>query len=114
MWDDFKGHFEKFSFTDPDQSNEKRHPIQSKKPITICYQKAKKWVEGRKDIEGLIISEDFHEIFFKDQKCEITIIFLELPSGGTLISSHVASNAINKSRKTLYNVLENVRKVVEN
>lgn len=107
MLDGIKGFFEKFSFTDEDALDD-RKPLTIRRPLIFCFKKVERYIKD-KGYESLIVREDYNEIYFKRNECEITLLFLEDSEGKTLLSSHVSSEKINHSRKELKEIMKEMK-----
>ncbi len=107
MLDWLKRVFEKFSFTDEESDNERRHPVLSERSLSYCYKTLSEYARSENH-ESVILKEEFHEIYFVEGKFEVTLILLSSPEGKTIVSCHVLASRRGKSRQKLYETLETV------
>ena len=106
--------FQKFSFTDLDSKDINSKSVVVKLNIKSCFNKIKQNLLTL-NVKKFIPNEEYNELFYVvDEDSEVTILLLEKENGGTIISSHVKSDQINKSYKVLSNVMFNIRELFNN
>lgn len=110
MFDSIKKVFEKFSFTDEESFDTKRHPILSNRNINYCFKTLSNYVSN--NFNDVIIKTDYGEIYYVDDIYEVTLILLSNEENKTLVSCHVLSYKRGKSRKKLYSVLDTINKIL--
>ena len=111
MFDSLKAVWEKFSFTDEESTNSKRHPILSKHGLNYCFKLLSEYVE-KSDFQDVDIKNDFCEIYYVDGMYEVTLIMLGTEDHKTIVSCHVFCKKRGKSRKKLYLVLDRISKIL--
>ncbi len=105
--------FQKFSFSDPDAEKDEAKSILVVLSVGSCLAKLKTYLSS-KDLKKLIINDEFNEIYYENNDCEITILLLANENSNTIISSHVASNKFNHSYKELVKTLSDLRELFKN
>lgn len=104
--------FGKFSFTDLNSKDEKRHPVIVRMSINRVYEKLKAYIECNQCATNKVYSVDFYQLYYEEKGCEITLLLLADKDMKIIVSSHVRCSIPGRSLKCLYHVLNDVNEVL--
>lgn len=106
--------FGKFSFTDFDTKNTKRHPLVVRKSMNRTFDLLKDFIEKKENAQDKIYDLDYFQLYYVEQEYEVTLLLLADHDGKTIVSCHVTYPFPGKSLKYLYKVMNEIKKVLNN